>query len=180
MDVYDSQKTLAGISFTLSKLKVVSTAHGKKILLNPTTCSVILPHLFPTLTQCHIMVILFSYIFFPRYALRVVGSRATLGLRFPDISTLTTSLLQEKSLQTLRKHGVVAFKTLSDENCRIRRIIFIVTNDRGSSHNNLLGNSYHSGFAAEQTIVTDSIPDAMVTEQYLVTKGGGENYPKNH
>jgi len=72
MDVYDSQKILAGISFTLSKLKVI-----------PTTCSVILPHLFPTLTQCHIMVILFSYIFFPRYALRVVGSRATRGLRFP-------------------------------------------------------------------------------------------------
>ena len=54
--------------------------------------------------------------------------------------------------------------------------MFIVTNDRGSSHNNLLVNSYHSGSAAEQTIVTDSIPDAMVTEQYLITKGGGENY----
>ena len=41
------------------------------------------------------------------------------GYVFPDISTLTTSLLQEESLQTLREYSVVVFKTVSDENCRL-------------------------------------------------------------
>ena len=41
------------------------------------------------------------------------------GYVFPDISTLTTSLLQEESLQTLCEHSVVAFKKVSDENRRL-------------------------------------------------------------
>ena len=34
---------------------------------------------------------------------------------FPDISKLTTSLLQEQYLQQLREHVVVTYKTLIDE-----------------------------------------------------------------
>lgn len=46
----------------------------------------------------------------------------------------------------------------------------IVTNDRGSSHHNLLVNSHHSETATEQTIVTHSVPNAVVTEHPLVKK----------
>ena len=60
------------------------------------------------------------------------------GYIFPDISKLTTSLLQEQSLQILREHTVVAFETLTDENRRIRRIMSKMTIGRCSSHNNVL------------------------------------------
>ena len=78
--------------------------------------------------------------------------------------------MQEQFFQTLREHAVVDFKKYSDENRRIRRIMFTVTNDRGSSHHNLLINSYHSGSAVEQTVVTHSVPDTMVTERSLFEK----------
>ena len=45
------------------------------------------------------------------------------GYVFPDISTLTTLLLQEQALQTLREIDVVSFKKLSDETRRICRIM---------------------------------------------------------
>ena len=44
------------------------------------------------------------------------------GHIFPDISKLTTSLLQEQSLQQLREHAVATYKTLIDKSRRIRRI----------------------------------------------------------
>lgn len=99
------------------------------------------------------------------------------GFIFPDFSTLTTSLLQEQFLQTLREHAVVDFKKYSDENRRIRRIMFTVTNDRGSSHHNLLINSYHSGSAVEQAVVTHSVPDTMMTERSLFEKNEGTIIP---
>ena len=55
----------------------------------------------------------------------------------------------------------------------------IVTNDRGSSHHNLLVNSHHSETATEQTIVTHSVPNAVVTEHPLVKKNDGQSYPTN-
>ena len=45
------------------------------------------------------------------------------GYVFPDISTLTTSLLQKQALHTLREIAVVSFKKLSDETQRIGRIM---------------------------------------------------------
>ena len=92
------------------------------------------------------------------------------GYILPDISKLTTSPLQEQSLQTLREHAVVAFKQLTDEIRRIKRIISTMTTDRGASHNNTLGQSHHSGFSADQTIVTHSNPEAMVNDSPLVIK----------
>ena len=92
------------------------------------------------------------------------------GYILPDISKLTTSPLQKKSLQTLREHTVVAFKQLADEIRHIKRIISTMTTDRSSSHNNTLGQSHHSGFSAEQTMVTHSNPETMVNDRTLVIK----------
>ena len=79
---------------------------------------------------------------------------------FPNISKLTTSLLQEQSLQTLREHAVVVYKILSDESRHIRRIMSIMSTDR--VHNNTLVQSYHSGSSVEQTIVAHSNPETKV------------------
>ena len=45
-----------------------------------------------------------------------------------------------------------------------------MTTDRGSSQNNSLVKSHHSGSSAEQTIVTHSDPDARMKDRPLVIK----------
>ena len=51
----------------------------------------------------------------------------------PDLSTLTTSLSQERELQTLREHSVVAFETLSDESIRIKKLVASFSNNHPSA-----------------------------------------------
>ena len=84
------------------------------------------------------------------------------GYIFPDFSKLTTSLLQEQSLQQLREHAVVSYKTLIDESRRIRRIMSTMNTDR--VHNNTVVQSHHSGSSVEQTIIAHSNPEAKVNE----------------
>ena len=86
---------------------------------------------------------------------------------FPNISPLTTSLLQEQALYTLREHAVISFKTLSDENRRIRRIMI---------QNTALNNQ--SGSVAEQTIVQHANLEAKINERLLTMKDGNK-YPTN-
>ena len=98
---------------------------------------------------------------------------------FPDISQLTTSLLQEQSLQKLREHAVVAFKTLADETRHIRRIMSTLPTDRISSHNPIFVESHHSSSSTEQTIVAHSNPEAMINDRPLAVKKDGFSYPQN-
>ena len=60
------------------------------------------------------------------------------GYILPDLSRLSTSLLQEQVLQILREHAVIAFKFLTEEKRRIRRIMTAFNNKRGSSRNLLV------------------------------------------
>ena len=67
------------------------------------------------------------------------------GYFFPDISTLTTSLLQEQALQALREVAVVPFKMLSDETRRIRRIMNQNVASNNSTNHHLASNNNTSG-----------------------------------
>ena len=98
------------------------------------------------------------------------------GYISPDISKLTTSLFQEQSLQTLRER-VVAYKKLTDESRRIRRIMSTMNTNR--VHSNTLVQSHHSSSYAEQTIVAHSNPETKVNERPLVVKKDGHSYPSN-
>ena len=109
-------------------------------------------------------VILSGNFIFSYYALRVAGSSATRRICFPDISTLTTSLLQEQALQKLREIAVVSFKQLLDETRRIRRIMsqnaalnhstqhHLNTNNNTHSGSPVLADHNHQGSASKQTI----------------------------
>ena len=68
---------------------------------------------------------------------------------------------------------------MTDESIRIRRIMSTINTDRGSSHNNALVQSHHSGSSAEQTIVTHSNPETKVNKRPLVVKKDGYSYPSN-
>ena len=85
--------------------------------------------------------------------------------------------MQEQSLQTLREHAVVAYKKLTDESRRIRRIMSTMNTNR--VHSNTLVQSHYSGSSAEQTIVAHSNPEAKVNERPLVVKKDGHSYPSN-
>ena len=125
------------------------------------------------------MVILFSYIIFSCYNLRVVGSCATRGLYFPQyLYPYLLSFARIVPSDTTRT-CFCSFQKLSNESRRIRRIMSTVNNDRRSPHHNLLVNFHHSGYAAEQTIAMYSVPDAMVTERPLFEKNDGKFYSTN-
>ena len=113
------------------------------------------------------------------------------GYIFPDISTITTSLLQEQALQTLREIAVVSFKKLSDKTWRIRRIMSqnIASNNStqhhlASNNNNtsdlptLAGHNYQ-GSAAEQTITEYTNPGANQSDRPLTKSNNGKFYPSN-
>ena len=85
--------------------------------------------------------------------------------------------MQEQSLQQLREHAVVAYKILTDESRRLRRIMSTMNSDR--VHNNTLVQSNDSSSSAEQTIVAHSNLEAKVNERPLVVKKDGHNYPSN-
>ena len=85
--------------------------------------------------------------------------------------------MQEKSLQQLREHAVVAYKTLIGESRRIRRIISTMNTDR--VHNNTVIQSHHSGSSSEQTIVAHSNAEAKVNERPLIVKKDGHSYLSN-
>ena len=110
------------------------------------------------------------------------------GHMFPDVSTLTTPLLQKQVLQTLREHVVVSFKTLSNKNRHICRIMNQNSALANSTQNKLAINTNHSrstiltdanhpGSTAEQTIIEHTNPDAKTDERQLVTKYYGKTYP---
>ena len=73
---------------------------------------------------------------------------------------------------------VISLKTISEENHRIRRIVFTFTNDRGYSKKNLI-DAHHCESSTEYTIVKHSDPDALVTERFLVMKNKENYYPTN-
>ena len=60
------------------------------------------------------------------------------GHTLTDLSTLTLSFSQEREFQNIRKHSVVVYKTLMDENRRIRKIMTNFSHGRNSHANNLV------------------------------------------
>ena len=113
------------------------------------------------------------------------------GYIFPDISTLTTSLLQEQALQTLREIAVVSFKKLSDETRRIRRIMsqnvalnnstqhHLASNNNNTSDSPTLADHNHQGSAAEQTITQHTNTDSKQSDRPLTKRNNGKYYPTN-
>ena len=99
------------------------------------------------------------------------------GYIFPDISKLTTSLLQEQYLQILKEHAVAAYKTLTDESRRIRRIMPTMNTDR--VHNNTIVQFHHSSSSAEHIIVVHSNPETNINGRPLVAKKDEHSYPSN-
>ena len=95
---------------------------------------------------------------------------------FPNISTLTTSLLQEQALQKLREIAVISFKKLSDETWRLHRIMSqnVVLNNSTQHHLDTKNNTHsglpvltdhkHQGSVAEQTITQHINPEARQSE----------------
>ena len=81
---------------------------------------------------------------------------------------------------SLREHVIVDFKNLANKNCRICCIMSTVINGRISSNHNLLVISHHSDSATEQTIVTHSVSEAMVTDRPLVWNNKGRFIPLTH
>ena len=119
------------------------------------------------------------------------------GYVLPDISTLTTSLLQEQALQILREIAVVSFKKLSDEIRRIRRIMsqdvalnnstqhHLASNNNNNNNNNntsgspTLAEYNHQGSASEQTITQHTNPEAKKSDRPLTRRNNGKYYPTN-
>ena len=62
------------------------------------------------IAQCDDMVVLFSDFIFHAMPSELQEAVQLGGYVFPDISTLTTLLLQEQALQKLREIAVVSFK----------------------------------------------------------------------
>ena len=154
---------------------MISTVLGKKIILHPTTCSIVSSNFFLYSHPIPYHGYFVQSRFFQGIPSELQETLQLGGRVSTDISTLVTSLLQEQSLQTLREQVVVAFNRLSDENHRIRQIIFTVTNDFGSPYNYLLVTFHHSGSVAKQIIVTHFVPDVMVIERPLVVKRDENN-----
>ena len=97
MDVYDSHNILMDISLALSKLKIVSTVRSKNYFTSDDLFSNFT--VFFSLLLINVMLLSFCLlILLKKNALRVAGSRASQKLHFPDIFTLTISLLQEQFL----------------------------------------------------------------------------------
>ena len=111
------------------------------------------------------------------------------GYVFTDISTLTTSFLQEQALQKLCEIVVVSFKQLSDETRRIRRIMsqYVALNNPTQHHLNTNNNTHsgspvladhnHQGSAAEQTITQYINPEARQYKRSLTTRNNGKHHP---
>ena len=171
---------IADISLALSKLTIVYFVRGNVFSLTPddlfSNFTVFLPLLSPNAMSWSFWLVT---LFFQALSMELKETVQLRGYFYSDISKLTTSLLQERSLQTLREHAVVLLKKLTDENRHIRYIISTMTTDRGSSHNNILVQSHNSSSSAEQIIVTHSNPEAMVNIKPLVIIKDGFRYPKN-
>ena len=162
---------LVDISLVLSKLKMVYTVHGKIISLTPddlfSNFTSFRPLISPnTMTWSFFLVTLFFQAL-PAELQEAVQLGAYIS---PDISQLTTSLLQEQSLQKLREHTVIVFKTFADETKRIKCIMSTLPTDCISSHNNTFVESHHSSSSVKQTIVTYSNPEAMLHDRPLAVK----------
>ena len=131
-DIYDSQKMLADISLAVSKLRMFYSVRGRRISLTPDDLfshfTAFLPLLSPNAMSWSFCLVT---LFFQALPTELQEAVQLGGYIFPDISKLTTSLLQEQSLQSLREHAVVAYKKLTDESRRIRRIMSTMSSDRG-------------------------------------------------
>jgi len=55
------------------------------------------------------------------------------GYTLPALSRLSISLLQEQALQILREHTIIAFKLFTEVSRRIRWMMALFNNGRGSS-----------------------------------------------
>ena len=183
---------LADISLALSKLKMTYILRNKKISLTPddlfSRFTEYLPLLSPNaMTWSFFLVILF----FHAMSSELQEAVQLGGYIFPDISTLTTSLLQEQALQTLREIAVVSFKKLSDETRRIRRIMsqnvalnnstqhHLVSNNDNTSSSPTLTKPNHQGPAAEQTITQHTNPETKQSDRPLTRRNNEKYYPTN-
>ena len=115
---------LVDLSLALSKLKMTYISRNKIISLTPddlfSRFTEYLPLLSPNaMTWSFCLVTLFLHAMPSELQEEVQLG----GYVFPDISTLTTSFLQEEALQTLREIAGGYFKKLSDETRCIRRIM---------------------------------------------------------
>ena len=117
------------------------------------------------------------------------------GYTLPALSRLSISLLQEQALQILREHTIITFKLFTETSRRIRWMMALFNNGRGSSQNYLVDfhhsssnaekniqrvNSHHSISNDEQTIQSYFTSDTLPTSRPLVTTPNGINYPTNH
>ena len=97
------------------------------------------------------------------------------GFILLDINTLVTHLSQEQVIQHLCAHTTVVFKTLIKENHRIQKSMTTFNHGRDTSQHFLVDFNY-SGSIIEQTIERYFTPEALSTEQPLVTHEEGKDY----
>ena len=112
-DTYDSQKILADISLAFSKLKMAYTVREKQVACTLdtlfSTFIVFLPLLSPNFMSWSFFLVTSFFMFYPKSCWNPCNSGATF---FFDISTLTTSLLQN----TLLRHCINTQLLLSKKN----------------------------------------------------------------
>ena len=133
---------LADISLALSKLKMTDISRNMKISLTP-------DDFFSKFTEYSSLfspnAVIWSFclvtLFFHDMPSKLQEA-VQLGVYFfPDISTLTASILQEQALQTLREIAVVSFKKLSDETRRVRHIMSQNVALNNSTQHHLVSNN---------------------------------------
>ena len=81
-------------------------------------------------------------------------------------------------MQILREHTVIAFKSLTEGNLRIRRVMTTFNHGRGTSQN-LLGDFHNSGSNAVKKIDHYTNSYALPTSKLLVKKPDGIQFPQN-
>ena len=136
------RKNACGHFLALAKVKMTYILRNKQISLTPddlfSRFTEYLPLLSPNaMTWSFFLVTLFFHAM-PSELQEAVQLG---GYVFPDISTLTTLLLQEQALQTLCEIDVVSFKKLSDETRRIRRIMSQNVSSKNSTQYHLVSNN---------------------------------------
>ena len=96
----------------------------------------------------------------------------------PDLSTLLTTYLQEKEIQSLHEQVVIAHKLLEDECKRIRKLMTTFITIRGFASNSLQmeSNCLYSNSLAEQTLEENY---TTRTDKPLVAGTDRKMYPKN-
>ena len=147
---------LADISIALSNLKMTKNCRDKTMSLTSddsfSRYTKFIPTISPnTFTWSFSLITLFFHDL-PLELQEAVRSECYI---LPDISQLST-FLQEQALKQLWEYTVTTFKLLTEEKHRIRRIMTVFTNGRGSSQYLLVDSHQdtdlnHSGSNVEKT-----------------------------